>query len=210
MAKAKLMIKASQWEPVAVEIEGLPPGLLMHRRPREPYKLPKDPQDEHFVEEARQGLYVLDPSRDDVEYGFPAIGFRQAIMTWTKTLSSNDSKNAIRQGLRMDFTPDGLIPIVPNGAVTASGVMGGDIITVKDEPWVVDLRQAKVMRSGIWRARPLFAGGWTAVIPMQYNEEHLRHEDVIACLHEAGGGVGVGDYRQQSGGPFGGFRVVGL
>ena len=132
-------------------------------------------------------------------------------MTWTKTLSSNDSKNAIRQGLRMDFTPDGLIPIVPNGAITTHGVMGGEIITTKDEPWVVDLRTVTIQRSAqIWRSRPLFAGGWTAVIPMQFNKEHLREEDVIACLHEAGGGVGIGDYRQQKGGPFGSFHVVGL
>lgn len=205
---AKLEIKGVEWNHIEVAIEGIAPGLLMHRRPRVPYKVPKEPLDSDLIEEARLGLYMLSPERDGCLYGVPGLAFSNAMFAVTKTWASNQDKAKFRQGTYIETGPDGYVPLVLGTMTKPIPAAGGELIEVPDEQWAVDVRQATVQRNSIWRARALFGGGWRAVVPIAFNTALLRAQDVITVLNSAGESIGVGDFRMEKHGPFGRFRVV--
>lgn len=60
--------------------------------------------------------------------------------------------------------------------------------------------------ASIVRVRPQFPT-WSVNVPVEYSEDVLSREDVIRIADRAGRFVGVGDWRPQTGGMFGTFKV---
>jgi hypothetical protein len=73
----------------------------------------------------------------------------------------------------------------------------------------IDLRRAMIQRAGVMRARPMFRQ-WALQFDILADVELLpsANEILITQLTEAGGRIGIGDYRPSKSGPFGRFKVI--
>jgi len=73
--------------------------------------------------------------------------------------------------------------------------------------YVIDKRRAIVQRQGIVRCRPRF-DEWSAVFTFEYDSMLVPEPKLIVdILQDAGGRIGVGDYRPARNGWFGRFNV---
>jgi hypothetical protein len=73
--------------------------------------------------------------------------------------------------------------------------------------YVIDKRRAIVQRQGIIRCRPRF-DEWSAMFTFQYDPIIVTDSKLIVdVLQDAGGRIGVGDYRPARNGWFGRFNV---
>ena len=70
----------------------------------------------------------------------------------------------------------------------------------------VDTRRVVVQKSGIKRSRPLVKA-WACLLPLEIRET-ISVDVALQALQAAGTDIGVGDYRPQTGGPFGRFKVT--
>lgn len=72
----------------------------------------------------------------------------------------------------------------------------------------LDIRTVVIQKARVVKARPMLEN-WKASFEIWYNEELLNDPDTIrVCLEEAGGRVGILDFRPQKLGNFGMFKVT--
>ncbi len=200
MPEAKMVeLKPMNLRSIEVEIVGLAPGLLMHRfsekakrqieenqqGTKSKTKAPRDPDSE--IEAA---LHSLSPARDGAEFGFPAVGFKSAMVSAGGRVTGH-----VMTELRALFFVEG-------------GIDG--LVPIRGVEWVRDERFVRIGRGTTdIRYRPLFPAGWRATLAIEYNADGITPDALVNLVNVAGFSIGVGDYRPEKDGDCGRFRVVG-
>lgn len=133
---------------------------------------------------------------------FPTVAFRSALIAGLK-----GKKIVPRSGGRRVSAPAAFKPAVfvdPDR---------GDLAPLLDPTtrkpltnYVIDTRRAVVQRNGVARSRPRF-NRWALILPLLIDTDVLAPEIVEQELDDAGRIIGVGDFRIEKGGPFGGFSA---
>lgn len=179
-----------------VKIVGRKPGLLTHnpasmRRPGEDMT-------------PRKAAAAIDPPEVEAEKGvyrneagqccIPGHALRSCIVSASKAFKAKKGRGSLLSVMAHIIVPDELVPLLtPNP---------GKPITTYE----VNSQRAVVQRQGIIRSRPLFRA-WAAEFEVEYDDEIMNEETILAVLAEAGSKVGIGDYRPARGGPYGRFDV---
>jgi hypothetical protein len=137
-------------------------------------------------EEARECLHFTADGRP----GFPATGFKAAMVNAVTQVKGSITKVLVRQAVHVDpLDPTGIIPIEGEWVVRED--------TVRLPNGVADIR-----------FRPMFLAGWRCNLPIAYNARAISDKIIVDLLQYAGFGVGIGDWRPERGGPFGRFHVL--
>lgn len=124
--------------------------------------------------------------REDGGYGFPAIGFKAAVVT-----AANDA---------------GIQKVL---ARRAFHVIGGELVKIDGEPSMRTDRVTIGMGTTDVRYRAEFKE-WTAEIPIIFNEGVISLEQLVNLFRIAGFGVGVGEWRPERNGIHGTWEVEGV
>jgi hypothetical protein len=142
------------------------------------------------VEDYQATLYRIQdapagaPFEDGV-FGFPAIAFKDAAVTACTSLGKSITKIAARQAFHTE---------------------GPELVRVYGRPY---MREDMVRLNGTTadvRHRASFKQ-WGAFVDLSYNKHVLSHEQIINLMNTAGYAVGVGEWRPETNGNFGRFRV---
>lgn len=134
----------------------------------------RDPQQEYH-----DSMYI----KDDGSFGFPAIGFKSAVVT-----AANDA---------------GIQKVL---ARRAFHVVGDELVTIEGEPVMRTDRVTIGMGTTDIRYRAEFKE-WTADIPIEFNEGVISLEQLANLFRIAGFGVGVGEWRPERNGIHGTWEV---
>lgn len=134
----------------------------------------RDPEQEYH-----DSMYI----REDGSYGFPAIGFKAAVVT-----AANDA---------------GIQKVL---ARRAFHVLGGELIKIEGEPNMRTDRVTIGMGTTDIRYRAEFKE-WSADVPIVYNEGVITLEQLINLFRIAGFGVGIGEWRPERNGIYGTWDV---
>ena len=194
MSDAQIQIDEIATETIQVPIIGTSP-LIINRfsekakkqmldamQGRKTPKQPKDPEAEYEA-----AFHRLKDGRP----GFPAIGFKAATVAGARFYGKDVPMTALRQFLffRGEVGEDGQ-QLVP---VEGEPHMREDVVTVG--------------RGGAdLRYRPEFLE-WSANLIVTYVTSALTRDSVVSLIDAGGLGVGVGEWRAQKGGDFGGYQV---
>ena len=150
-----------------------------------PGKEAKDPQKDY-----EECLYVLPDGR----FGFPLNGFKKAVVDAAAFTGKQFAKTFVRGAFQIiDTTNSGLVPIEK-----ASPHMRKD---------VVRLNTAHSKPADI-RYRAEFPIGWKVSLTVTYNTYAMSAEQIAQLFELAGFSIGVGDWRPQTNGSYGMFRVA--
>jgi hypothetical protein len=132
----------------------------------------------------------------------PTVAFRSALIAGLR-----GKKIMLRSGGRRVAAPGAFKPAVfvdPDK---------GDLAPLLDPAtrkplttYVIDTRRAVVQRNAIPRSRPRF-NRWALILPLRIDTDVLDPEIVEQEMDDAGRIIGVGDFRIEKGGPFGGFSA---
>lgn len=136
----------------------------------------KDPQEDY-----RESLYLLPDGRP----GFPAIGFKCAMVTACTSLGKSITKVMARQAFHVV----------------------GELLKVEGEH---RMREDMVRLGGTTadvRFRAEFPE-WSCEVPVRFNANVLTTEQLANLLNTAGFAVGVGEWRPERDGQYGTFMVV--
>lgn len=136
----------------------------------------RDPEQEY-----QDSLYI----REDGSYGFPAIGFKGAVVT-----AANDA---------------GIQKVL---ARRAFHVVGGELVKIEGAPTMRIDRVTIGMGTTDIRYRAEFKE-WSADIPITFNEGVISLEQLINLFRIAGFGVGIGEWRPERNGIYGTWEVKG-
>lgn len=136
----------------------------------------RDPEQEY-----QDSLYI----REDGSYGFPAIGFKGAVVT-----AANDA---------------GIQKVL---ARRAFHVVGGELVKIEGIPTMRTDRVTIGMGTTDIRYRAEFKE-WSADIPITFNEGVISLEQLINLFRIAGFGVGIGEWRPERNGIYGTWEVKG-
>lgn len=161
--------------------------------------------------EAMQGVKkvktVRDPNADyqdafyriaDVDgkdrYGFPAVGFKSAIVSAARFFDKSITMTTLRQlifveGVRTPGDNQELVEIF------GSPIMREDVVRVG-------------MGTADLRYRPEFPE-WNALLSVKFIDSSISAESVLSLIGAAGLGVGVGEWRPEKSGQYGQFEVDG-
>jgi hypothetical protein len=163
--------------------------LLLHKPPFE-QKAPSvgrkkvpSPQDE-----AEAGAYRIDGG----QLALPSFAFRGAVLSAAKgrkigkTFATTLVKGAV-------FVDDGFFGLCDEGGAPLT-------------EYEIDARRAVVQKNGVIRHRPKLMP-WTCDVVFWIDTEAIDRAVLREFLEIAGRMVGVGDFRPESGGPFGRFAV---
>lgn len=137
-------------------------------------KVNRDPEQEY-----RDSLHV----RPDGKYGFPAVGFKGAVVT-----SANDAgmqKTMIRRAFH---------------------VTGQELVEIEGEPHM----RTDIVKIGMGTSMVRFRGEfsqWKAKVPIVYNAGVISLEQLVNLFRLAGFGVGVGEWRPERDGVLGTWEV---
>lgn len=137
----------------------------------------RDPEQEYH-----DSMYI----REDGSYGFPAIGFKAAVVT-----AANDA---------------GIQKVL---ARRAFHVLGGELIKIEGEPNMRTDRVTIGMGTTDIRYRAEFKE-WSADVPIVYNEGVITLEQLVNLFRIAGFGVGIGEWRPERDGIHGTWEVEGV
>lgn len=137
----------------------------------------RDPEQEY-----QDSLYIC----DDGGYGFPAIGFKGAVVT-----AANDA---------------GIQKVL---ARRAFHVVGGELVKIEGEPSMRTDRVTIGMGTTDVRYRAEFKE-WSADIPIMFNEGVISLEQLVNLFRIAGFGVGIGEWRPERNGIHGTWEVEGV
>jgi len=124
------------------------------------------------------------------QYGFPAIAFKKSAIRAAKvntTIAMTDARQ--------------MFQVIPDE---------GDLVFIDSEPPV--MRQDRVKGAGNTAAvsfRPQFKK-WSCVLTIQYNADVVNPESIASLFAHAGNSVGVGSWRIETDGVFGGFYVASI
>lgn len=133
-------------------------------------------------QEYHDSLYI----REDGAYGFPAIGFKGAVVT-----AANDA---------------GIQKVL---ARRAFHVVGGELIKIEGEPSMRIDRVTIGMGTTDLRYRAEFKQ-WAADVPVTLNEGVISLEQLVNLFRIAGFGVGIGEWRPERDGIHGTWEVEGV
>lgn len=131
-------------------------------------------------QEYKDSLYI----REDKSYGFPAIGFKGAVVT-----AANDA---------------GIQKVL---ARRAFHVVGDELVKIDGEPTMRTDRVTIGMGTTDIRYRAEFKQ-WAADIPIVFNEGVISLEQLVNLFRIAGFGVGIGEWRPERNGIHGTWDVV--
>lgn len=137
----------------------------------------RDPEQEYL-----DSMYIC----EDGSYGFPAIGFKGAVVT-----AANDA---------------GIQKVL---ARRAFHVVGGELVKIESEPSMRTDRVTIGMGTTDVRYRAEFKE-WSANIPIIFNEGVISLEQLINLFRIAGFGVGIGEWRPERNGIHGTWEVAGV
>ncbi len=131
--------------------------------------------------EVKEATYLTEDGKD----GFPASGFKSAMVEVAPYLPGLDKKKL-----------KGSVQIL------------GTILPIKYSKKVVNEATVKINRgmSGDIRFRPEYKD-WSCELLIKFNESLVSAEQIINALNYAGFHIGVGDWRPQTSGQYGMFRV---
>lgn len=133
-------------------------------------------------QEYHDSMYI----REDGSYGFPAIGFKGAVVT-----AANDA---------------GIQKVL---ARRAFHVVDGELVKIDGEPSMRTDRVIIGMGTTDVRYRAEFKS-WSADIPIVFNEGVISLEQLVNLFRIAGFGVGIGEWRPERNGIHGTWEVEGV
>ena len=120
-------------------------------------------------------------------YGFPAVGFKAAMVRASKTMD----------GMTMTDTRQ-MFHILADD---------GDLVKINGTPTM----REDMVRVGMGTADIRYRGEfreWSAVLNFQYNASTISQQQIVDLLQLAGFSVGVGEWRPEKNGTFGRFEIV--
>ena len=193
MADATVQIDRIDAESIQVPIIGTTP-LIVHRfsekakrqmldamQGKRTPKVAKDPEAEYMA-----AFYELKDGR----YGFPSVGFKQAMVSATRLFGKDVSMVLVRQTIFVHGEVGKEQPLV---AIEGEPQMREDVVTVG--------------RGGHdLRYRPEFSE-WRADLHITYVKASWTRGSVLTLLDAAGMGVGIGEWRPEKNGDFGTFKI---
>jgi len=141
-----------------------------------------DPDDDY-----RRSLYVMEDGR----YGFPAAGFKAAMVRAAKHI----------HGLSMTDAR-GMFFIIADGRDD----LGTDLVAITGEPKRRD-DHVRVGQGTSMRYRGEFAQ-WTAILRVSHDADLIGADSIGSLIARAGMTVGIGDWRPEKNGSFGLFNLT--
>lgn len=141
---------------------------------------------------------IKDPSADfessmyrmGDRHGFPALGFKSAIVGGARFYDKSISMAALRRLLYVAGEgPDELIPLDTPGPEPREDVVR------------VGMGQADL------RYRAMYPQGWKAILPVTFVPTSISLDSVVALIDAGGQGDGVGEWRPERGGTYGTFKI---
>ena len=171
---------------IATEIQGITPGLLMHRFPMPVENLPPRTGKPDWKREAETALYK---DEQGVIYE-PASHIEGALKQASKTLKIPGKRGATYSKL-----------------IGSAVSIEPDAIPHKIQDYEIDARPVVVQRARVVRYRPLFKK-WELAFEIVIADDQIPTEVIKMALDHAGLYVGIGDFRPGRGGKFGKFMVT--
>ena len=129
------------------------------------------------------------PFKKDI-FGFPAAGFKNAVVTCAHTFIEGVEKIHVRGGIHVISVAGAYVPIKYKKVV-----MREDVVRIGGMTKVADIR-----------FRPEFQG-WSIKVQVRFNSNLLTAEQVVHLFEYAGFHVGVGEWRPEKNGEYGTFAV---
>ena len=195
-----------------VRIEGVPLGLIQHnltasmapstmkaeldRLLAGSAKSKREPATVERVRRLEWGLSLYRATRDGADY---------------PTLPARVIRAALEGGARL--TKDGArvrrgVQVAPDSVEFSYGARTGATIDELegDDEFVLAV-PVTVQRQRIIRVRALFSE-WGATFTLRFNDDMANAPDLRGWLEAAGSFIGVGDWRIDSGGEYGGFNIL--
>jgi hypothetical protein len=149
-----------------------------------PGKEAKDPQKDY-----EECLYVLPDGR----FGFPLNGFKRAVVDAAAFTGKQFAKTFVRGAFQIiDTTNSGLAAIA-----NTTPHMRKDVVRLNTASKSADIR---------YRAE--FPIGWKISLTITYNTYAISAEQIAQLFELAGFSIGIGDWRPQTNGSYGMFRVA--
>jgi hypothetical protein len=159
--------------------------MLDAQQGRRTPKQNRDPEAEY-----QAALYRMDGDR----YGFPAVGFKAAMISASRFYGKAVTMTALRQFV---FMKGELTSADPQMLVEIVGTprMREDVV-----------RLAGPSRSADLRFRPEFPE-WSTTLTVLFVKNCISRESVLSLIDASGMGVGVGEWRPERDGEFGTFEI---
>lgn len=173
--------------------------LAKHTKAAQQGKEAKDPHEDYL-----QSLYHIEAEADrEPGYGFPSVAVKSAMVTACTSIGGI-TKVAARQAFRVVGEH-----VLVRGAHEGL-LMRQDLCRILgNEP---EMREDMVrvgMGTADIRYRAQF-WPWCMQLNLSYNRNVLSDAQLLNLLNVAGFGVGIGEWRAERDGQFGGFHVAGL
>lgn len=150
------------------------------------YWLTPKPYNESELPTGEDKTYPTDNHIKKAKFGFPSIGFKNAMVT-AVTSMSNITKVAARQAFHV---LNEFIEIIGQPTIRE------DMVRLGGPGSPADIRHRAEFQD------------WEAVIPIEFNENVFSSDQIANLLANAGFGVGVGDWRPEKNGSHGMFEIV--
>lgn len=189
---------------VTLKLPGTAPLLLNNARLANPFdpfarrlkvaveRRKKDKTDEAMMECARvewEGSLYFDPKLGPV---LPAINVERAIV---------EGARMTRGGKKIERA---VISTASHLALQYDGPR--DVESMWADGRFVDQRTCVVQRRTVVRTRPIFHE-WSVVVTLSYDAAQIDEATLLCSARDAGGRVGIGNFRPSCGGHFGTFDV---
>jgi len=140
---------------------------------------------------AQLTLHPLEIEREGTRWGFPAAGFKGAIVgIATSLVKPKVVKGKVKGSVRL-IEPDDLVPIIAD-----------------PESWVVFSAKAKTDRGQMIDNHRARFPEWEAVLNIEYDADVVAFPTILRLFTAAGSAQGVGSFRRGCGGAFGGFILT--
>lgn len=180
-----------------ITVEGLPPGLLMHR-------FSEKSEAEEEVRAIREDRGTTRERAEQVAYR-DDNGNLYAPSTWFFRSMIEVGAYRKQRGSRKSMKY--IIPaavVIPADVVNLTDINGKPItdFEVDARPVVIPSTKGRIM---CYRPR---IEEWRATFPMEVDTTIIGVDDAHQLLEDAGRRQGVGDFRPQTKGPFGRFQIV--
>lgn len=178
-------------------IEGLSPGLLMHRWSEESETEDKTRAVNKDYGTAREQAERAAYRAPDNTLYVPAQAFHRLLVDAGKPHKQKGSRSSLRY-------------VVP-----AAVIVIAEVITLVDEDgkslegFEIDSRPVVIpsTKGRIMRHRPKVEQ-WRAEVPLEIDTDILPVTTIHQLLEEGGRRIGIGDYRPEKTGPYGRFRII--
>ena len=170
---------------VAVTVEGISPGLLMHRFP----EVPVESFEKLSPEDQAELAAYREPQTQELV--IPSVNMQRSLVAAAAYSKGRGRSTLTREVAACLFVEPAYLSL------------GTDKIPAIDHRPVV----IKATKGRIMRHRPWFPT-WRVQFHIEYDSRLLTEEAIRKIVDDAGQRVGVLDFRPACKGPFGRFRVV--